>query len=114
MTQEFVTLPREVVELALNAFVKLQADDDVGLASWDFAEAGDACFALRAALDQPQNHIPGVRNMAPAGWKLVPVEPTDAMLDAVRTKGGPQAVGYAIAAWLDLLEAAPQYKGGAK
>ena len=51
---KIIMLPRDVVELALNAFVKLQADDDVGLASWDFAEAGNACFALRAALEQPQ------------------------------------------------------------
>ena len=67
--------------------------------------------SIREALDQPDAGIPAT---VPAGWKLVPVVPTDAMLDAVRTKGGPQAVGYAIAAWSDLLEAAPQYKGGAK
>ena len=57
MTQEFVMLPRDVVEQALDAFVKLQADDDVGLASWDFAEAGNAFFALREALEQPQGKL---------------------------------------------------------
>lgn len=51
---EMIMLPREVVEQALDAFVKLQADDDINLASWDFAEAGNACFALREALDLPQ------------------------------------------------------------
>ena len=78
-----ITLPRSVVEQALDAFVKLQADDEIGLASWDFAEAGNACFALRAALDHPQNHVPDAGNMVTAGWKLVPVVPTREQLNAL-------------------------------
>ena len=65
-TQEFVTLPREVVERALAA---LDAEDPYR-----------AAVALRAALDQPQNHVFDAGNMAPAGWRLVPVEPTRDML----------------------------------
>lgn len=48
----------------------------------------------------------------PDGWKLVPVELTNEMKERVRSKGGPQALAFAIAAWPDLLSAAPQ-QGGA-
>lgn len=68
MTQEFVTLPREVVKRALAA---LDAEDPYR-----------AAIALRAALEQPQNHVPDVGNMVQAGWKLVPIEPTEAMHQA--------------------------------
>ena len=72
-----VTLPREVVERVLHAL-------------WNTAH-GEPCFsknvrdsmaALRAALvDQPDAII---TTSVPTGWKLVPVEPTIAMLcDAV-------------------------------
>lgn len=71
MKQEFVTLPRAVVEQAIAALTDL--------AGW---RAAPLCDLLRAALEQPQNHVPDAGNMVPAGWKLVPVEPTEEMLRA--------------------------------
>jgi hypothetical protein len=44
----------------------------------------------------------------PDGWALVPVEMTKAMKEAVRENGGEQAMLYALAAWNDLLPAAPK------
>lgn len=78
MTQEFVTLPREVVEQAIDALYC--TDSEEGSPAYNFELK--AIEELRAALEQPQNHIPGVRNMVPTGWKLVPVEPTVEMMDA--------------------------------
>lgn len=69
MTQEFVTLPREVVDQAIAALTDL--------AGW---RAAPLCDLLSAALEQPQNHVPDAGNMVPAGWKLVPVEPTCGMV----------------------------------
>ena len=43
----------------------------------------------------------------PEGYALVPVKVTHAMKNAVRANGGNQAVAYALAAWPDLLAAAP-------
>ena len=80
MTQEFVTLPREVVEQALAAMSLALSDVDWRKASPTQPVIHKAYNATRAALDQPQNNIPGVRNMAPAGWKLVPVEPNCSMV----------------------------------
>lgn len=70
MTQKFVTLPREVVERALDAL-------DAGVKISPNSVLHDR---LRAALDQPQNHVFDAGNMVTAGWKLVPVEPTRDML----------------------------------
>lgn len=66
-------IDRTVVEQALK--VLEYAANDV-LTGRNVAEA------LRAALDQPQNHVPDAGNMVPAGWKLVPEEPTDDMREA--------------------------------
>jgi len=46
-----VVLPKEVAQQVLAALASLGTDDDVGQASWDFAEAGEACFALRQAIE---------------------------------------------------------------
>lgn len=76
-TQEFVTLPSEVVEQALEAL--FEADSVRG----DYQNVKvrrNSIAALRAALEQPQNHVPDAGNMVPVGWKLVPVVPTDDML----------------------------------
>ena len=86
MEQEFVTLPREVVEQVRGALAYV----GVGNASENPNLAQSTCrqaiwkldHALRAALEQPQNHAPDTGNMASAGWKLVPVEPTLGMIEA--------------------------------
>lgn len=67
-TQEFVTLPREVVKRALASLES------------EFGKHSKSASDIRAALDRPQNHVPDAGNMASAGWKLVPVEPTIHML----------------------------------
>ncbi len=96
MTQEFVTLPREVVEQALKAWAQTRgalayvavgnAPSNPNLARSTCSQAvwvlDEAEPALRAALEQPQNHVEQHHlGMVPAGWKLVPVEPTRDMLD---------------------------------
>ncbi len=53
-----VVLPKEVAQQVLATLVSLGTDDDVGQASWDFAEAGEACFALRQALEAEQQAEP--------------------------------------------------------
>ena len=104
MEQEFATLPREVVEQALEALSNTGTQR--GKQPSQFLAEGLSINALRAALEQPQNHIPGVRNMAPAGWKLVPVEPTKEMLDAyVRLQ---VRFNSARSDWAAMLAAAPQ------
>ena len=80
MTEKFVTLPREVVEQAMNSLrLGVAMYPNGGTAGLTINEAINA---LRAALDQPQNHVPEAGNMVPAGWKLVPVEPTRGMIEA--------------------------------
>ena len=80
MTQEFVTLPREVAERALKSML------DARCSVYDGFEYDKAATALAAAMqqtpapDHPQNHVPDAGNMVTAGWKLVPVEPTRDML----------------------------------
>ena len=75
-TQEFVTLPREVVEQALDALLMYKPM----VTGVTFQHGLEAMQALRAALEQPQNHVPDVGNMVQSGWKLVPVEPTCGMV----------------------------------
>ena len=74
MTQEFVTLPREVVEQALKAM------EDAGVQRGSTGAEFNAIESLRAAMDQPQNHVPDAGNMLQAGWKLVPLEPNCSMV----------------------------------
>lgn len=99
-TQEFVTLPREVVEQAMDAL------DLIGMTGW-VERKEVARETLRAALDQPQNHIEQHLGMVPAGWKLVPVEPTDDMLyDIQEFSHILPPRGKRI--WAHMLDAAPQ------
>ena len=93
-TQEFVTLPREVVEHVLTAWTrgcppdcKDGMTDSGGIHPWGEAAliqcpACRAVEALRTALEQPQNHAPDAVSMVPDGWKLVPVELTHEMVGA--------------------------------
>lgn len=61
-----------------------------------------------AALEQPQNHVPDVGNMVQAGWMPVPVEPTEAMLDAgCEAVDGPDWTGPN-SVYRAMLAAAPQ------
>lgn len=99
MTQEFVTLPREVVEQAIDAL--FCTDSQEGSPAYNFELK--AVKELRAALEQPQNHVPDAGNMVPTGWKLVPVEPTEKMIDFGRSLSSfPDGV------YRDMLAAAPQ------
>lgn len=77
MTQEFVTLPREVVGQALEA-MKWAFPNSIRLT----ADHRNSIDSLSAALERPQDHVPDAGNMASAGWKLVPVEPTREMIEA--------------------------------
>lgn len=76
MTQEFVTLPREVVEQALDALFMYKPM----VTGVTFQHGLEAAQALRAALEQPTVQSGGIQ----PNWKLVPVEPTRGMLDAAR------------------------------
>ena len=67
-----ITLPRSVVELAIEAMRK--SGEQRGSTASEF----NAIEALLAALEQPQADSPEI----PKGWKLVPVEPTEEMHDA--------------------------------
>ena len=139
MKQEFVTLPREVVKLALESMDESYADTRQGRALadvlraaleqpqvvretapdgathiqpqqgafykrvdekwyvWSRMEDGrphrwyispgtvESCLKpISAATERLQNHVPDAGNMVPAGWKLVPLEPTHEMLRAGR------------------------------
>ena len=56
-----------------------------------------------------ENHSPGVGNMVPDGWQLVPVEPTIEMVQAATNS----AVGFGTrAAYQAMLSAAPKPEGG--
>ena len=69
----------------------------------EICHAEEVFSRARAALSGPNSGW-----LVPDGWKLVPVELTNEMKERVRSKGGPQALAFAIAAWPDLLSAAPQ------
>lgn len=144
MKQEFVTLPREVVEQAIDALYctnskegspaynfELKAIKELRAALerpqvvretapdgathiqpqqgafykrvdekwyvWSRMEDGrphrwyispgtvESCLKpISAATERLQNHVPDAGNMVPAGWKLVPLEPTHEMLRAGR------------------------------
>ena len=81
MTQEFVTLPREVVEQALDALFMYKPM----VTGVTFQHGLEAMQALRAAMEQQPNHILDAGNMTLEGWKLVPVEPNDDMDAAAET-----------------------------
>lgn len=74
MKQEFVTLPREVAEQALEALIN---EGEFRKLMKPLIEK--SIDSIRDALKQPQNHVTDAGNMVPAGWKPVPVVPTDDM-----------------------------------
>lgn len=92
-----ITLPRSVVEQALEA-LKYEKDANNPL-DWHHDKT---MHALRAALEQPQDHPEQHLDMVPEGWKLVPVKPTEDMLNAVAWPG------CAATDWEHMLAAAPQ------
>ena len=97
-----ITLPRAAVEQAIAA---LKSDEEMATAF--YLEIS----ALRSSLEQPQNHIPDAGNMVTAGWKLVPVEPTDDMEAAAETDYEQFNGGYFpdwLSAYRAMLAAAPQ------
>ena len=105
MKQEFVTLPREVVDQIISAFDA----DMVTSSGWKKNTAA----ALRAALEQLQDHAHDVGNMVQAGWKLVPMEPTirqmAAMGPAIRACYDMDGVsGNVVDVYRAMLAAAPQ------
>ena len=109
MTKEFVTLPREVVEQVLKAAEAFHSHYKRNIFS-GCVPSEELYFSaaralLRAALEQPKNHIEQHLGMVPAGWKLVPVEPTKDMLDAyVRLQA---RFNSARSDWAAMLAAAP-------
>ena len=58
------------------------------------------------------NHFPDAAKMVLDGWKLVPVEPTEAMISEVIDAGtfDEDDVAYF---WYSMLAAAPKHEGGA-
>ena len=122
MTQEFVTLPREVLERTLDTLGNAET-----VSRKQYEAELFVITAIRAALEHPQNHVPDAGNMVPAGWKLVPVEPTheiiSAMLeseaqddegkfptlfDLLDFSGANKALMVVAAAYRAMLDAAPQ------
>ena len=61
--------------------------------------------ALRAALEQSQNHVPDAGNMAPAGWKLVPSDATHQWAENLADRG--MRISSLASAISDMLAAAP-------
>lgn len=101
MTQEFVTLPREVVTQALDALEGCRVEYDYHGNPVDASDQDviNASTVLRAALEQPQIQSGGI----PPGWRLVPVEPTQAQLNAWQSH-----FGLIEGAYVAMLAAAPQ------
>ena len=108
MTQEFVTLPREVLERALEAMSLALSDVDWRKDSPTQPVIHKAYNATCAALEQPQNHVFDAGNMVPSGWKLVPVEPTQEMLDQLRFGWSDISTAQIIDRWKRTVDAAPQ------
>lgn len=101
---------RKAAEMALNFL-----EDGMPADMWGMDENGyqNAITALRQALEQPE------QASVPDGWKLVPIEPTNAMLsvpvnidlrECVTPGGvtGLDAVGL-FRAWEAMIEAAPKW-----
>lgn len=59
----------------------INLDKQAGVYIWANAESAWMAWQARAALSAP-SHGEQVRHMVPAGWKLVPVEPTREMISA--------------------------------
>ena len=76
MTDTITLCRRSVVEQALE---DLEMTINYVQSPTRREDVRDSIEALRAALEQPDVRI---RTSVPAGWKLVPVEPTDEMVEA--------------------------------
>jgi hypothetical protein len=107
--RDTITMPRAVVAQALEMLNRINAaDDDRNFLTEDEAVCtimaiDELDAAIRAALEQPDTGIPA---SVPAGWVLVPVEPTTEMLDAyVQLQG---RFNSARSDWAAMLAAAPQ------
>ena len=98
-----VTLPRSVVEQALEALNASKPHNSDIAEDWSSHIA--ARRALRAALEQPQDHPEQHLDMVPEGWKLVPVEPTTKMIDAARSQSS-----FPAGVWRAMLAAAQAYR----
>ena len=95
-----ITLPRAVVEQALKA---LENTSPLGFNMESDKNFYAAIATLRFALRQQQDHSEQHLDMVPAGWKLVPVDPTEQMIDAARSQSSfPDGV------YRSMLDAAPQ------
>ena len=80
-----ITLPRSVVEQALEALEHAEQDSaDFQRINTD--QTGESITTLRAALEQPRPEA-GIPASVPTGWKLVPEEPTPKMVDAACQDG---------------------------
>ena len=82
MTTDTITLPRSVVEQALEALNASMPHNNNMDQDWPSHIA--ARRTLRAALEQPQDHPEQHLDMVPAGWKAVPVQPTDFQIRAAQ------------------------------
>ena len=98
---------REAAQAALKALDLLGDSPDryVDPGTWRAVKAEEACTALRAALSAPPPVVP-------AGWQLVPVEPTEEM-DVAGALAHEQSnchdhIGPINSAWSAMLAAAPQ------
>jgi len=109
----------------------MTTQDKLAQALRDMVEAsqgkfGDLVFMAKASQDAaealaeheaqvqaaPENHFAGVSNMVPDGYRLVPVDPTDAMRIAggIALESSPahDVIGPLVDAWAAMLAAAPQ------
>lgn len=92
-----ILIDRALLDQVLDVFAKL---DDVIYRYYQPVEyLVEAEKALRTALEQPDM---GNLSSAPEGWKLVPVEPTQVMMDAM------QLSGWLPGCYRAMLAAAPQ------
>lgn len=83
-----ITLPRSVVEQALEAMDDMASDSRLLSMVPSRVQGFDAARdALRAALEQLQDHVEQHLKMVPFGWKLVPEKPTPKMVDAACQDG---------------------------
>ena len=107
-----ITLPREVVEQAINALFCTDSQEG----SWAYVFELKAVDELRAAMEQADAII---TTSVPTGWKLVPVKPSMTMTqtalnasrrwaecDAPLPRG--RELWAADVCWVSMLDAAPQ------
>ena len=101
------------VAIALNGFgrpfddfFELSAEETDQSDLREYARAAVKWLFAEGLLTMPAAELLAVRN---AGYVVVPREPTGEMKAVVRNLGGKQALAYALAAWPDMLAAAPKF-----